>query len=64
MKRFMTNLKAQAEENPGWAIGLGLGTIATLTQFTKVASQASAARTYKKETKRRIEKDKLKKLDR
>lgn len=56
MKKFVENLKKQAEENPQWAIGLGLGAIATMSTLMKHTTEAANARTYRKEINRRVKK--------
>ena len=54
MNKFFTKLKAQAEENPTVAIGLGTAVVATATKLVDTISAAQGRKAYAKQVKYRV----------
>ena len=55
MKRFMDNLKNQAEENPVFALGVAAGLITAISKLMDASSNAKNARSWDRETARRMQ---------
>lgn len=53
MEKFLNNLKAQAEENPLIAIGVGVAVLTAAGKFIDAAGKAAGHRTWAKEVARR-----------
>lgn len=54
-KRFATNLKNAAIENPVLALGVAAAAVTATAKLINAANETSNSRTYKKEVNRRIE---------
>jgi hypothetical protein len=53
MEKFLANLKAQAEENPFVALGIGVAVFTAASKFIDAAGSAYGRRTWSKEVARR-----------
>jgi hypothetical protein len=53
VKKFMLNLKRQAEENPMVAIGVGTAAVAVATKLVEAAVSTRNSQTWKQEVNRR-----------
>ena len=53
MKRFIDNLKRQAEENPLMAIAIGTAAVAAATKLIQASTEHKNSATWAKEVERR-----------
>lgn len=56
MKKFVENLKRQAEENPFLALGIGAAVLTAAGKFIDAAGHAAGSRAYARQVDDRIRK--------
>jgi hypothetical protein len=54
MKRFIDNLKRQAEENPILALGIGAAVITAISKFIDASGRAAGSQAYARQVDYRI----------
>jgi hypothetical protein len=53
MKKYIDNLKAQAEENPLLALAIGAGAVTAVSKLIEASTERQRARTWEMEVNRR-----------